>query len=272
MPFIEYKNIENNINDSSSNYDWLWGVLVGFLLAFVQNEIIKFKQIKKLGEIFNFEINSLKTVYINQIESLRQFKKQIQSNSTESLLKLHLLKKLDTIRLLDRVELAKYFQKRKNKASLGYVSEILNNLEITYHVVLELEIIHRNYTVNLNLLLNDYIKNLQKLNFIIRKYSDYPPELKANDELIKLIDTFISNKNMNLIYILELKQNFHNSIRSEITIPTFIIDNVIDFNTESLLIISNIENINKNFIYSLENIETTIVGNFKNIYKEEMPL
>lgn len=153
-------------------------VALGFGLAEFASWSRKNKEINKVGESFDFEIDSLREPLKKQVAALKELKDTVVKYESISPA-LYIYKNLEFVKSLDRHLVSEYSEKKYGKENLKRTRKIYNTL-----IVIEAEMNRLNefYEKFSNFLDSNYEEYRAIINRYTRTISDYDLELKKKQQ------------------------------------------------------------------------------------------
>ena len=184
---VEYKEVIKDAGDIMSIWKDIFlplgGVALGFGLSEGAAWLRKKREINKIGESFDFEIESLKEPLKKQIVALGELKTTIEKYESTSPA-LYIYKNIEFVKNLDRHLVSEYSEKKHGKESLKRTRKIFNTLIV---IEAEMDRLNEFYDKFSDFLGNNYENYRAVVNQYMRTISDYDLELKKN----KKTDPFI---------------------------------------------------------------------------------
>lgn len=278
MAIVEINHVESAGN--SGGWDWksLLAVLFGFLLKLATDELLKYKDRKKVAEIFENELDSYKDSLKKQAEDVVVYLSKTKSYDY-STITVYFTHKFDLIKSLDKVTLVKYYKKRHKGKLPNYVNKIYNNIELLQTEFNLYEKSYREYSKLTENFQAEYKSNLDAIRRTVALYCDglSPEEYKKDVFLLKFAEInnkYIHNVKFELKDIVNLEKTFHFEIFKDLPTASYhVLYNSIfesSFKGKDMIQLFTMKT-DKHVAY-LKNLESSIKEKYKDIYKEELIL
>ena len=213
MALVEVNNIENY--GSSGGWDWksLLAVLFGYLLKLLTDEILKKRDQKNIGKLFEYELFSFKGQFKKQLSDIRLYTEKTNLYDYTNITS-YFIHKFDLIKALDKLTLVKFYKRKYKTGSSTYISKILNNIDLVYLELKRYEDFYTEYSKQKDDFIFNYKTNLDKIRRSVTSQEQYTSDIYIK-KFTELYIKYISNTPLDLKYIISLENTFHLQLLQE---------------------------------------------------------